>query len=262
MDQLPYKRTELWSAHVFNPRNPAAVPQSRRALLRTTVAGTAAAAGAGLALGSTAPASAASRDAESADPVTTPEQALRRLAAGNHRWRTRHQEHPHESASLRRRLVQGRHPFAVVLGCVDSRVPPELVFDQGPGDLLTVRPAGEVLDEAVLGSIAYGVLEPHVPLVLVLAHQPCGAVAAAVHADETGEPLPAHVQYLAEPIRPPMDRGQEGVARVDAAINAHVRGVRRRLAAEPDLAGKVATGEPAVVAARYELRDQRVRTLP
>ncbi|MFF3721714.1 carbonic anhydrase [Streptomyces erythrochromogenes] len=243
-----------------NPRTPAAAPQSRRALLRTAVAGTAAA-GAGLALGSAAPASAAPRDAESTDPVTTPEQALRRLAAGNHRWRTRHQEHPHESASLRRRLVQGQHPFAVVLGCVDSRVSPELVFDQGLGDLLTVRSAGEVLDEAVLGSIAYGVLELHVPLVLVLAHQSCGAVAAAVRADETGEPLPARVQYLAEQIRPSIDRGQEGDARVDATINAHVRGVRRRLAAEPDLAGKVATGALAVVAARYELRDQRVRTL-
>ncbi|MFD9078847.1 carbonic anhydrase [Streptomyces erythrochromogenes] len=243
-----------------NPRTPAAAPQSRRALLRTAVAGTAAA-GAGLALGSAAPASAAPRDAESTDPVTTPEQALRRLAAGNHRWRTRHQEHPHESASLRHRLVQGQHPFAVVLGCVDSRVSPELVFDQGLGDLLTVRSAGEVLDEAVLGSIAYGVLELHVPLVLVLAHQSCGAVAAAVRADETGEPLPAHVQYLAEQIRPSIDRGQEGDARVDATINAHVRGVRRRLAAEPDLAGKVATGALAVVAARYELRDQRVRTL-
>ncbi|MFJ9939778.1 carbonic anhydrase [Streptomyces erythrochromogenes] len=243
-----------------NPRTPAAAPQTRRALLRTA-AGTAAVAGAGLALGSAAPASAASRDAESTDPVTTPEQALRRLAAGNHRWRTRHQEHPHESASLRRRLVRGQHPFAVVLGCVDSRVSPELVFDQGLGDLLTVRSAGEVLDEAVLGSIVYGVLELHVPLVLVLAHESCGAVAAAVRADETGEPLPAHVQYLAEQIRPSMDRGQEGEARVDATINAHVLGVRRRLAAEPDLAGRVATGGLAVVAARYELRDQRVRTL-
>ncbi|KOU61906.1 carbonic anhydrase [Streptomyces sp. IGB124] len=244
-----------------NPRTPAALPRSRRALLRTAVAGTAAAVGAGLALGSAAPASAASRDAESTGPVTTPEQALRRLAAGNHRWRTRQQEHPHESGALRRRLVQGQHPFAVVLGCVDSRVSPELVFDQGLGDLLTVRSAGEVLDEAVLGSVAYGVLELRVPLVLVLAHQSCGAVAAAVHADETGEPLPAHIQYLADQIRPSIERGQHGKARVDATINAHARGVRGRLAAEPDLAGRVAAGELAVVAARYDLRDQQVRVL-
>ncbi|MER6313755.1 carbonic anhydrase [Streptomyces sp. NPDC001581] len=245
-----------------NTRTPAAVPRSRRALLRTAAAG-AAAAGAGLALAAALPASAAPRDAdaESAGRVTTPAQALRRLAAGNQRWRTQRQEHPHESAYLRRRLVEGQQPFAVVLGCVDSRVPPELVFDQGLGDLLTVRSAGEVLDEAVLGSIAYGVLELRVPLVLVLAHQSCGAVAAAVHADETGEPLPAHIRYLADQIRPSIDHGQQGDARVDATINAHVREVRRRLAAEPDLAGKVAAGELAVVAARYELRDQQVRTL-
>uniref|UniRef100_A0AAU2K221 Carbonic anhydrase n=1 Tax=Streptomyces sp. NBC_00049 TaxID=2903617 RepID=A0AAU2K221_9ACTN len=243
-----------------NTRTPVATVPSRRALLRTAVAGTAVA-GAGLALGPAFPASAASPQAETSDRVTTPAQALRRLAAGNERWRTLRQEHPHESAYLRRRLIQGQQPFAIVLGCVDSRVPPELVFDQGLGDLLTVRSAGEVLDEAVLGSVAYGVLELHIPLVLVLAHQSCGAVAAAVHADETGEPLPAHIQYLADQIRPSIDHSQHGDARVDATVNAHVRAVSRRLAAEPDLAGKIAAGELAVVAARYELRDQRVRTL-
>ncbi|MEU9378323.1 carbonic anhydrase [Streptomyces sp. NPDC048255] len=243
-----------------NTRTHVPPQRSRRSLLRTAVAGTAAA-GAGLALGPAFPASAATRELESTDRPTTPAQALRRLAAGNQRWRTYRQEHPHESASVRRRLTQGQEPFAMVLGCVDSRVPPELVFDQGLGDLLTVRSAGEVLDEAVLGSIAYGVLELHIPLVLVLAHQSCGAVSAAVHADETGEPLPAHIQYLADQIRPSIDHSQHGEARIDATVNAHVRAVRRRLAAEPDLAGKVATGELAVVAARYELRDQHVRTL-
>ncbi|MCX4808014.1 carbonic anhydrase [Streptomyces sp. NBC_01214] len=152
---------------------------------------------------------------------------------GNLRWRARRQDHPHESAAVRRRVVRGQQPFAIVLACVDSRVPPELVFDQGLGDLLTVRSAGEVLDEAVLGSISYGVLELRIPLVLVLADQ----------------------------IRPSIDHGQSGEARVDATINAHVRNVRRRLAAEPDLAGEVATGELAVLAARYELRDQHVRSL-
>ncbi|MFD7258162.1 carbonic anhydrase [Streptomyces sp. NPDC059874] len=243
-----------------NTRTTPAPAPSRRTLLRTAVAGTAVA-GAGLALGPATSASAASWEAESAERVTTPAQALRRLAAGNERWRTLRQQHPHESAYLRRRLVEGQQPFAIVLGCVDSRVPPELVFDQGLGDLLTVRSAGEVLDEAVLGSIAYGVLELHIPLVLVLAHQSCGAVAAAVHADETNEPLPAHIQYLADQIRPSIDHNQHGNARVDATINAHVRNVRRKLAAEPDIAAKVASGELAVVAARYELSDQRVRTL-
>lgn len=140
-------------------------------------------------------------------------------------------------------------------------MPPELVFDQGLGDLLTVRAAGEVLDEAVLGSIAYGVLELDVPLILVLAHQSCGAVGAAVHADETGTGLPAHIQYLADRIRPSIDRSQHGEARVAATIDAHARRTRGLLEAEPDLAGRIAAGRLAVVAARYDLVDQKVRML-
>ncbi|MFH7599434.1 carbonic anhydrase [Streptomyces racemochromogenes] len=236
------------------------VAPSRRALLRTAVAGTAAA-GSVLALGSAFPASAAPPAPGGAGRPATPEQALRELEAGNRRWRTYRQQHPHESPSTRLRLATAQHPFAVVLGCVDSRVPPELVFDQGLGDLLTVRSAGEVLDEAVLGSIAYGVLELAIPLVLVLGHQSCGAVGAAVHADETGERLPSHIQYLADQIRPSIDRTQHGDARVSATIDAHARRTRDRLAAEPDLARAVSAGALAVAAARYDLRDQRVRIL-
>jgi carbonic anhydrase len=115
-----------------------------------------------------------------------------------------------------------------------------------------------VLDEAVLGSVAYGVLELDIPLVLVLGHQSCGAVKAAVAADESGERLPAHIQYIADQIAPNIDRTKEGDARVDSTIDANVRAVRARLAAEPDLAAKVASGELAIVGARYELDTQRV----
>ncbi|MFE2145242.1 carbonic anhydrase [Streptomyces sp. NPDC059456] len=237
---------------------------SRRGLLRAAVAGSAAV-GSALALGSAHPASAAPAPEpgapEAAGRPGSPEEALRRLTAGNRRWRTYRQEHPNESPSVRLRLTRAQQPFAVVLGCVDSRVPPELVLDQGLGDLLTVRSAGEVLDEAVLGSVAYGVLELDIPLVLVLGHQSCGAVGAAVHADETGQPLPAHIQYLADQIRPAIDHGQTGDARIAATIDAHARRTRDRLAAEPDIARRVATGRLAVVAARYDLRDQAVRTL-
>ncbi len=162
---------------------------------------------------------------------------------------------------MRRALVGGQHPFAVVLGCVDSRVPPELVFDQGLGDLLTVRSAGEVLDEVVLGSIAYGVLELGVPLIVVLGHQGCGAVAAAVHAEAGGE-LPAHIAYLADRIRPAIDHSLQGEARIDAAVTENVRRVRARLAAEPALAARVTDGCLAVVGARYELTSQLVRKVP
>lgn len=162
---------------------------------------------------------------------------------------------------MRHSLVSGQSPFALILGCIDSRVPPELVFDQGLGDLMTVRSAGEVLDEAVLGSIAYGVLELGIPLVVVLGHQACGAVAAAVHAEETGEHLPAHIQYVADQIKPAIVHSQHGDARVDATVSAQVRLVRSRLARERDLAAKVAAGELEIVGARYELSTQLVHRI-
>ncbi|MFD9435555.1 carbonic anhydrase [Streptomyces sp. NPDC060002] len=201
-----------------------------------------------------------------AGPRTTPrpgtaEEALRELAAGNRRWRTFRERHPDETPSVRAGLTAGQQPFALVLGCIDSRVPPELVFDQGLGDLMTVRSAGEVLDEAVLGSVAYGVLELDIPLVVVLGHQSCGAVKAAVQADLTGTRLPDHIQYLADRITPYIDRSKEGDARVDSTIDANIRAVRSRLAAEPDLAAKISAGELAVVGARYELTTQLVHRI-
>lgn len=230
----------------------------RRTLLRAGLTG-ATAVGAGIALGA-APASAATPGRPQHRP-STPEEALRELAAGNRRWRTYRERHPDETPATRTALTSGQHPFAVVLGCVDSRVPPELVFDQGLGDLLTVRSAGEVLDEAVIGSVAYGVLELGIPLVLVLGHQSCGAVKAAVEADATGGRLPDHIQYLADQIRPSIDRTKEGAARVDSTIDANVRAVRSRLAAEPDLAAKVASGQLVVAGARYELTSQLVHSV-
>ncbi|MGI5447754.1 carbonic anhydrase [Streptomyces sp. CA-243310] len=191
----------------------------------------------------------------------TPRSALRELMAGNDRWRTLHESHPDRTRAVRQTLVTGQHPFAVVLGCVDSRVPPELVFDQGLGDLLTVRSAGSVLDEAVLASITYGVLELAIPLVVVLGHQSCGAVTAALHAAESGENLAGHMQYLVDQIRPAIDLGLRGAARVDATITANVRLVRSRVAAEPTLAAKVASGQLAVIGARYELNSQTVHQI-
>ncbi|MEU2451569.1 carbonic anhydrase [Streptomyces sp. NPDC012765] len=232
----------------------------RRRLLRVVLTGTVALA-AGLVAGSPRTPDAPVTGGPGRVRPATPRSALVELEAGNARWRTLHERHPDETRIVRQTLVGGQHPFAVVLGCVDSRVPPELVFDQGLGDLLTVRSAGEVLDEAVLGSIAYGVIELGIPLVVVLGHQSCGAVAAAVRAAGGGPPLPGHMQYLVDQIHPAIDRTLRGAARIDAAITANVRLVRARLAAEPELAAKVAAGELAVVGARYELTSQRVRRI-
>lgn len=255
-EDTPLRPSGLQPAAATRTRFGAARP-ARRGFLRAGLTG-AAVLGTGVTLGAV-PASGASRG--TSRRPSTPQEALRELTAGNERWRTYREKHPDETPAVRQTLTSGQHPFAVVLGCVDSRVPPELVFDQGLGDLLTVRTAGEVLDEAVLGSIAYGVLELEIPLVLVLGHQSCGAVRAAVEADISGEELPAHIQYLADQIAPNIDRAKEGDARVDSTIDANIRAVHARLAAEPDLAAKVSAGQLAVVGARYELSDQHVHRL-
>lgn len=243
--------------HPFAGPRPTTGGTVRRTLLRTALTG-AAALGAGLAAARPATA-ATSAPAPAADTrPSTPQEALAELAAGNRRWRAFRERHPHETPAIRRTLTTAQHPFAVVLGCIDSRVPPELVFDQGLGDLMTVRTAGEVLDEAVLGSVAYGVLELGIPLVVVLGHQSCGAVRAAVEAERSGGRLPAHIQYLADQICPAIDHSTEGDARIDATVDANVRLVRSRLAAEPDLAAKISTGRLVIVGARYELTNQAV----
>ncbi|MFF5787967.1 carbonic anhydrase [Streptomyces sp. NPDC012693] len=237
----------------------AAASPLRRTLLRAALTGTAVTAGA---WAFDVPAASAKESSSTERPrPATPEAALKELNAGNRRWRTFREKHPHETHAVRREAVSGQHPFAVVLGCIDSRVPPELVFDQGLGDLMTVRSAGEVLDEAVLGSVAYGVLELGIPLVLVLGHQSCGAVSAAVRAEESGEELPAHIQYIADQIKPAIDHSVAGAARIDATISAQVRLVRARLAAEPDLAARITAGKLAIVGARYELTNQLVHRI-
>ncbi|WP_405763151.1 carbonic anhydrase [Streptomyces sp. NBC_00045] len=245
---------------VLAERHPADGIPGRRALVRSALTG-AVALGAGLVSGGGSTGGGAPRTGAYGPRPGTPEAALSELAAGNIRWRTFHERHPDATRTVRQALVGGQHPFAVILGCVDSRVPPELVFDQGLGDLMTVRSAGEVLDDAVLGSIAFGVVELGIPLVVVLGHQSCGAVTAAVRAAEGLEQLPGHLRYLAQQIRPAVDRRLRRDARVDAAVTQNVRLVRSRLAAEPDLAARIEAGSLAVVGARYELTSQRVRRI-
>lgn len=177
---------------------------TRRRLFGIT-AGTAA--GTFIAAGAPTPASAQSparrsptgpREATSLDA----EGAWRKLADGNRRFVTGHQVHPHESLRWRDSLVEGQHPFAVVLGCADSRVPPELVFDHGLGDLFTIRTAGEVLDNSVLGSIEYGVEHLGIPLVVVLGHAKCGAVSATVDVVRGRAQVSGDVSVLVRSIEP------------------------------------------------------------
>jgi carbonic anhydrase len=129
-----------------------------------------------------------------------PDEALKRLLQGNARFVSGHLTHagPEQIAEARGAVAKSQNPIAVIVGCSDSRVGPELVFDQGLGDLFVVRTAGEVVDSAALGSIEYAVEHLGSPLIVVLGHERCGAVAAAV----AGAKEPGHIAAVLKAIEP------------------------------------------------------------
>ena len=194
-------------------------------------------------------------------PVT-PDGALRRLLRGNERYARGKSTHPHLKGGYRHQLALGQHPFATIFGCVDSRVPPEALFDQGLGDLLVVRSAGEVLDDAVLASIEFGILELETPLLMVIGHEKCGAVAASIEAIESGEDPPGHLGYLVERIRPAVEQtsGRPG-DHLDNAVRANARNVAAELRKDETVAQARAAGKLKVVTARYDLDTGRVKLL-
>ena len=119
---------------------------------------------------------------ETAAPA--PDQALAMLMAGNQRYTSSHLQHPHEAATWRHQLTKFQHPYATILACSDSRVPPELLFDAGLGDLFVVRVAGNIAADAVVGSIEYSIEHLGTRLVLVMGHESCGAVQATIGGGE------------------------------------------------------------------------------
>lgn len=129
----------------------------------------------------------------SSPAVTNGDEALARLMEGNARYVSAKLNHPDQTLQRRAEVASGQHPFAIILTCADSRVPPELLFDQGLGDLFVVRVAGNIVDDDILGSIEYGVGELATPLVMVLGHERCGAVKATVESVEQGGEVPGHI---------------------------------------------------------------------
>ncbi|OGG95082.1 MAG: hypothetical protein A2527_07865 [Candidatus Lambdaproteobacteria bacterium RIFOXYD2_FULL_50_16] len=186
----------------------------------------------------------------------SPEEALVKLLEGNRRFLAGEQSHPRANIEIRRQLTLGQEPLACILGCADSRVPPQLIFDQVIGDLFMVRVAGNVLDDVVIGSIEFAVAVLETPLVMVLGHQNCGAVRAAIeHKDKIG-----HLRNLTERIEPvfacckdPND--PEEVAQINA------KEVAKRLRLESLLATRIEAGQLKVVAAYYEMHHGTVQIL-
>lgn len=187
----------------------------------------------------------------------SPDAVLQRLLTGNQHFAEGHPDHEHADPAWRRGLVSGQHPVATVLCCSDSRVPPELLFSQGFGDLFIVRLAGNVVDEDVEGSIEYGVLHAGTPLVMVLGHEKCGAVTAALDYRE-GEPRP--IRELLQHILPVVVHAEAcpPAERVQKAVVANVRQSVAELDEVPILRDRVREGRLKIVGAVYNLETGRV----
>ncbi len=185
-----------------------------------------------------------------------PARALHELLAGNERFASGKPIHPDQDIHRRLELVSGQHPIAVVLGCSDSRVGPELIFDQGLGRIFIVRVAGNVASTMAEASIEYAVEHLGTRLVMVLGHDECGAVKAAID-EPTAVSVPV-AKLLAE-IQPSVKAAKGMPGRLlDNAIDQNVRTMVARLKTTEPLAHMVAGGKLKIVGARYNLRSGRV----
>lgn len=153
-------------------------------------------------------------------PNFSADEALQKLKQGNKRFAQYHMKHPDEYKLLRKELVKGQHPFAAILSCSDSRVPTEIIFDQGLGDLFVIRNAGNVLDEHILGSIEYAVEHLGVNLVVIMGHESCGAVGAAMKCDKETEAI----ESIKEAIEPAVEHcKQENKLTTENVVKEHVK---------------------------------------
>ena len=203
------------------------------------------------------------------------DEALQRLALGNRQYSSGHLTHPRQSAQARLDAASGQHPFAAILGCADTRVPPEIIFDQGLGDLYVIRVAGNVVDNFVLGSLEYAVDDLGVQLIVVLGHDQCGAVATAVqqlgygaristpsiwtwqHGWQTVKAIPiGHLSNVVVSIKPAVDKAYQRPGNlVDNAIDANISYVVEQLkSSQPILTERVKESRLKIIGARYNLK--------
>ncbi len=190
------------------------------------------------------------------------EAALKRLREGNRRFVEGKTRHAHEGANWRKHLVGGQRPIATILSCSDSRVPPELVFDQGFGDLFVVRVAGNVIAADVLGSISYAALHLRTPLFIVMGHASCGAVTAALDHRLKGSNEPGPIADLLKLIDPALQKIElDGpyTKTLAAAIEANVRWSVEQLAATPGAKTALREEKMKLVGGVYDLETGSVK---
>ena len=178
---------------------------------------------------------------------------LKKLIEGNQKFVGSKMLHQNQSAERREEVAKGQHPIAVIVSCSDSRVPPEIIFDQGLGDLFVIRSAGNLVDDIGLGSIEYAVEHLGVQLIIVLGHERCGAVSAAVQGGEA----PGHIAKLIEEINPAVEKAkkQSGDLLENAVLSNINMVVKQLQDSEPILKEFVHSKKLIIVGARYDLDD-------
>ena len=198
-----------------------------------------------------------STPSERPSPRPDPAAAFTILTDGNARFVDGQAERPHQDSKHRAGIAAAQHPVAVVLGCADSRVAPEIVFDQGLGDLFVVRTAGHVVDSAVLGSIEYGVDVLDIPLIAVLGHECCGAVTATVAAADGGaEPLGAIGDVIEQTMPSIVTGRRHGHNEVADFVRWHVHEtVGQLMSRSTMITDRVAAETLGIVGLTYRLSD-------
>jgi carbonic anhydrase len=197
-----------------------------------------------------AAARAESRPQQTPEPLN-PDAALERLLDGNRRFVQQKSQHPDQSLARLSEVAQAQHPFATLLSCADSRVTPEILFDEGIGDLFDIRVAGNVVTPEVLGSLEYAVAVLGTPLIMVLGHERCGAVTAAVQ----GKLLPGHIGSFVKAIEPAVSRvkGKSGDPVEDAVISNVQYQVEQLKQNSALLAQQMLEDKLKIVGGRYDL---------
>jgi carbonic anhydrase len=194
----------------------------------------------------------------------TAAQALARLRAGNERFVAGQARFATVQAEILAELAKGQQPYATILGCSDSRVPPELVFDAGFGELFVIRVAGNVLGSAILGTLQYAGAHLDTPLFVVMGHEGCGAVQAALATRFEGAEQKSRIATLLESIVPALDGLDTSLPPerlMREAVEANVRHTVRAVLDTPEGRARTAAGRMRLVGAVYELDSGRVRFL-
>ncbi|MDP5227375.1 MULTISPECIES: carbonic anhydrase [Arthrobacter] len=189
----------------------------------------------------------------------TPSQAWHKLVEGNGRFIAGTSSHPNQDANRRSSLVNSQSPFTMIFGCSDSRLAAEIIFDLGLGDAFVIRTAGQVLDDAVLGTLEYGVDVLEIPLIVVLGHDSCGAVTATKEAVDSGDMPGGYIRNLVERITPSVLASlRRGETEVNDMVVEHTRQVADRLVERSaSIRAAVESGRTAVVGMAYRLEEGR-----